>query len=464
MPREDPYQLRRLDLSDIIDWRSVVLWALPLWVFIATLALIQDFAGDTIANARPDISNMKFRSRDDIHIPYVYSVYVALFSTLFYAIWSQFLRLRGVRHAELYAVAAWVLCRVLWWLPVPIFDHVMMKVYADRLPMFGGEWGIVVVTLLAAAGAITAIRAAYRGESPARVWWRLALAAPFAAMFMILVNISDASRWAVTIVATEVSAASFFALASVIGSIMMRRKASRADAPRRSPLLKRLKRFAVLFAVFGAFVSLAVVIDTLWELIGAEFSSWGVIVNWTIIALATGGVYLFVRRIYGVEYATRWGAATCLISTAVVLLPAYFGKPIGFIVDAPVTRLDQISTPFVDEAGRELWYIHVVKGRMGAEILFPCGITLMLLLLVASLEIRFMRSALPFMAASALPALFFFTLVKPPLITPPQGIDLVYWAEPAIVLIVVWAIIFVVLGYHTSEDQQVACAKTTSDT
>ncbi len=108
-----------------------------------------------------------------MHYSYAANIIVMLYSTLSYASWATFLRLRNVRHAELYAVTGWLLARVVWWLTLPIFGHVFMQIYADRLHMFGGGWGILAVSLLAAAGALRAIAAAYKGETTTRVWSNL---------------------------------------------------------------------------------------------------------------------------------------------------------------------------------------------------------------------------------------------------------------------------------------------------
>ena len=98
-----PNRLRRLRFEDIFDWRSLLLWVLPLWATIATLAIIQDLAGDNVRST--GIGGLLLDGRGVLY-PYYSHVFVALFSTLCYAVWAQFLRLRGVRHAELYAVAA----------------------------------------------------------------------------------------------------------------------------------------------------------------------------------------------------------------------------------------------------------------------------------------------------------------------------------------------------------------------
>ncbi len=255
-------------------------------------------------------------------------------------------------------------------------------------------------------------------------------------MGMITLNISNVAAWAVTIIAVEVTAPSFFALASLIHGARARAKRTWAGARPPLSLLERLKRFAAIIALTGTLIAVVSAADFAWELTDQEYSTWGLLVNWVIIAIATASVYVSVVRAFGKERARKWAAATGMISIGIVLLP-----PVIF--QAP----DQLK-PDAWFEGMVVgdWYVRLVLSRINCEIVSPCGIALMLLILVASLGLGFLRSARPFMAASALPALFFFSLAKPPLTSPPHQLDLVYWAEPAIVLIAVCAIIFVVFG------------------
>lgn len=404
---------RRISLANLFWPRSAALWGLPL-IALTVLVLVTAWTG---RGGNPDDKNSA--------ILLLVAMVLFLLTSISYAVWSQMLEICGVRHAILYAVAGWVLSRVLFWMPLPIFDHIYMDVYAtERLGIFGGETGMTVTTALALIGAVGSIVCTYLDLPGILRWGFLAMVAPFVTMIMFL---QSTTSWLVTLVDDT-------CILLILGiAIFARIRFVHKDTPT---------------------VNLGRHHDQPSDINVRLFWVGGIVVASTL--LATVFRYLWISMFDDSELP-RWIMTWCLsfgVSLiAFILASKIFDQflwkikvtSVAFLVFIAFASFPGIQ--YIDTTQRELYFV-IVAVSTYIELVFPMGITFMLSALVITVIVRTydLLQAESVMIGGVFAGLFLFTLGKSWLAYPPDSLDLLYWAEPTLILIVLFGMMVAVFN------------------
>lgn len=404
---------RRIGVANLFWPRSAALWLLPPAVLATPVLWTGWWDGSGHLGSK------------SAAVLLLVAMVLFLLTTISYAVWSQVLEIRGVRHAILYAAAGWVLSRVVFWMPLPIFDHVYMEVYAtERLGIFGGETGMTFVAVLALGGAVGSVICAYLDLSAILRWGFLAIAAPFVTMIMFL---QSTTSWLVTLVddtcillilGFAILARILFVQNSTSTSVANKNQSSNAD------IKVRLSWIGGII-VAGAFLAVTVRYLRVSNFGEHEISHW--MITW-FLSLAISLITFILASKFSDQFLWK-----IKISSLALLVSLAIGSFPGM--------------QYIDTTQKELYFV-IVAVSTYIELISPLGITFMLSALVItvigrSFDLLQFESA---MIGGVFPALFLFTLGKSWLAYPEDSLNLLYWAEPTLLLIVLFAMMISVFN------------------
>lgn len=411
---------RRIGVANLFWPRSAALWLLPPAVLATPVLWTGWWDGSGHLGSK------------SAAVLLLVAMVLFLLTTISYAVWSQVLEIRGVRHAILYAAAGWVLSRVVFWMPLPIFDHVYMDVYAtERLGIFGGETGMTVVAALALGGAVGSVICAYLDLSAILRWGFLAVAAPFVTMIMFL---QSTTSWLVTLVddtcillilGFAILARILFVQNSTSTSVADKNQSSNAD------IKVRLSWIGAII-VAGAFIAVTVRYLRVSNFGEHEFSHW--MITW-FLSLAVSLITFILASKFSDQFLWK-----IKISSLALLVSLAIGSFPGM--------------QYIDTTQKELYFV-IVAVSTYIELISPLGVTFMLSALMITAIVR-SRDLLQFesvMIGGVFPALFLFTLGKSWLAYPQDSLNLLYWAEPTLLLIVLFAMMISVFNPDLSLKQ-----------
>ncbi len=408
---------RRLRPANLFWFWSAVLWAPPLMFLAVASFLLDGYAGAGVTKL--DRGTQDFQDIPIVSTSISWSMVILWWSTIAYAIWSQMLRTCGIRHAALYAVSAWVLGRVIWWLPQVILDHPLLFFYSDRLTMFGGETGIVVTSLFAAIGAGSAIYLAYHDKPHLLIWGSLMFAAPFVAMSMVIITTSDATPWEQTVMLGDTCALGILGFVFFLRSATMRDQISGDQC--QVSLLQKLRRTDFIEPFLVASCTLIVVAArAIWIFWHEPHAMIRLTTNWLVVVLVSVSVLVLCNLFGEKRRAVQWMALMCLLSIAIV------------------TYLDWSYFDSINYSD----YVRNIESLSLFSPKAPLVFILMFIALLISLSIDIWHNVRPFLIGAMFPALLMFSLAKPAFTEPSDVFDLLLWFEPTIVLIVVFGIMF----------------------
>lgn len=317
-------------------------------------------------------------------------------------------------------------------MPLPIFDHVYMDVYAtERLGIFGGETGMTVVAALALGGAVGSVICAYLDLSAILRWGFLAVAAPFVTMIMFL---QSTTSWLVTLVddtcillilGFAILARILFVQNSTSTSVADKNQSSNAD------IKVRLSWIGGII-VAGAFIAVTVRYLRVSNFGEHEISHW--MITW-FLSLAVSLITFMLASKFSDQFLWK-----IKISSLALLVSLAIGSFPGM--------------QYIDTTQKELYFV-IVAVSTYIELISPLGVTFMLSALMITAIVR-SRDLLQFesvMIGGVFPALFLFTLGKSWLAYPQDSLNLSYWAEPTLLLIVLFAMMISVFNPDLSLKQ-----------
>ena len=412
--------MRRIRFANLLWPRSAALWALPPAVLAITILA-------TASSGRSGYLDDKI-----LAILLLIAMVLFLLTSISYVVWSQMLEICGVRHAIIYAVGGWIFSRVVFWMPLPIFDHVYMDVYAtERLGIFGGETGMTVAAALALIGAVASIICAYLDLPGVLRWGFMAIAAPFVTMIMFL---QSTTSWLVTLV-DDTCILLILGVAIFSRIRFIDRKTFATNLYTTS--FPRTYLNTRLFSILGIIAISAVTAVIVRYLRTSnpdenELPYW--VTAWSIGIVISFIAFMFTTRIFN---SSLWRLK--IASVALLVFIAFASFP---------------GAQYIDTTQKELYFV-IVAVSTYIELIYPMGITFMLSALVITVVVRSydLLQVESVMIGGVFPALFLFTLGKSWLAYPPNSLDLLFWAEPTLVLIVLFTMMMAVFNPDLSFKQ-----------
>lgn len=459
---------QRIRLSNLLWIWSLLLWVLPLIAAVIAPIFLEIYVESdirTFIRSEFDYEQPgRYRSLE-VDFAVLPFLLIGLWTTISYAIWSQMLRTCRIRHAITYAISAWIIARVIWWLPQYALDSPLTHIYADRTPIFGSDAGIVTTAVLAAIAVAGAIYAAYTDKPAIMRWALLALAAPFIAMTIAVTNSSDTTGWLLLAMYGDTCLFAILGVAILTRSITLKTEqpqsatshssiADRENDPenpdRRRTLADRtvgltghllkpvaattqpspprsqqipipLRPLLTMTAITVAAI-LTVGLGRVFGLLGQQDrNDWTVITDWIAMSALVAIVFLLARRhLKDTRQAISWAAVASFLLIAALL---YY------------------SDPFIRFPSNQTFYVYSIE----RFISFASTISIpgMIFLIASLYEPRFelLQRALPLASGMAWTIVFLLALAKLAIVQPPDQLQAIRWAELTLILIVGAAVV-----------------------
>ncbi len=397
----------------LFNWKSFLFWMIPL-VILVSLLLMGSFFVDKF-DASVDLKVFNWPTA--IFALVWYSSGMFLIAAITYSCWWYSLSRHGVCNSALYAASAWLLIHALWYIAMSFINYDLALMHDTLVandgvstPFVRNYSGIVWSAIIALFGIASAIIVSLRSDSHSLPWICLAFATPFVIaswQFEEIQNLFSLDMF---------HSMSIFGIALSIRYSQLRRYGWRDEEDRQwfaGRILPQLRRNLPVILLLAA-LNLALLYGYRFTPISEAHDWIQFLLRMLFVFTLNVAAYLMLRKRCGPLHALQWTAVSALVSLAIVEWPP---ENIIFSPDSA-----------------QMIGIHIIS------VTIPVGLTAAAAL-IFTLATGIGATIRPYLIGTLCAPLMILSFAYPP-----AGFDLIYWIEPTIILIVIFAIMYGVFG------------------
>ena len=307
---------RIVSLSDVLAWRSLILWLLPLTFFTFAIVLNEFWRYDVRLFGYYPLGLNPL-----VMLVLVHEAAVSIWALSLVWLWCR-LRIRRVQNAAIYVVIFGVFLNMMWLIPQLFPNHL----YSNDVIYRSGHLHLpvsttvsIVALVLALVGAVGSLgMSRYKMYSTLK-WWMLALTVPL----IVVVWFRREYMWYGFVVDAIL-------MVMIIGCVislekMRLRRRINTDVVRSLNESHEMLRNIGLFLLFCAFVlALFVVSDYIQGLLMGGNTLTHALYDVLIVAVLSTLLYMTLRFVFGRDDALGWASVACLSLLAIDWFPSDF--------------------------------------------------------------------------------------------------------------------------------------------
>ena len=302
--------------SDVLAWKSLILWLLPV-AFISLTIVLNEFW-------RHDVRLLGYYPlglNPLVMLVLFHEAVVSIWALSLVLLWRR-LRFQRVQHAGIYVMIFGVFLNMIWLIPQLFPNHLYNNGVVNRsgylhLPVSTNV--SVIVLVLAFAGAIASLAMnRYKMHSTLK-WWMLALTAPL----IVIVWFRKEYMWYGFIVDAIL-------IVMIIGCVislekMRLRRHINTDVVRSwSNLPEKLRNIGLLLLFCSSVIALFVVSDYIQGVLMERNVLSEALYDVLTVAILSTLLYLILRYVFGRYDALGWASVACLSLLAIDWFPSDF--------------------------------------------------------------------------------------------------------------------------------------------